>query len=63
MLQTAPTDIPDDKQKAATIAFAIYGSYKVLQDWINDPERISPAEEAERILGLAGKVCNGTAEI
>lgn len=58
MLNTALTDIQDDKQKAATIAFAIYGSYKVLQDWINDPNHISPTEETELILGLAGKACN-----
>ncbi|MGN0478442.1 MAG: TetR/AcrR family transcriptional regulator [Hominenteromicrobium sp.] len=57
MLNTALADIPDEREKAATIAFAIYGSYRVLQDWVNDPNRISPAAEAERILGLAAKVC------
>ncbi|MGM9593976.1 MAG: TetR/AcrR family transcriptional regulator [Candidatus Onthomonas sp.] len=57
MLNTALADILDEKEKAATVAFAIYGSYKVLQDWINDPERIGPAEEAELMLGLAGKAC------
>ena len=40
-----------------TVSFAIYGSYEVLQDWINAPDRIAPAEEAELILGLAGKAC------
>lgn len=50
-------EIQDEKEKAATIAFAIHGSYKVLQDWINDPERVSPEEETELILTLAGRVC------
>ena len=58
MLNTSSANIQDDKKKAATISFSIYGSYKVLQDWINAPERISPAEETELILGLAGKVCS-----
>ncbi|MGM9618884.1 MAG: TetR/AcrR family transcriptional regulator [Oscillospiraceae bacterium] len=57
MLQTALADIRDEKVKAATIAFAIHGSYRVLQDWINDPEPASPDEEAELILGLAGGTC------
>ncbi|MGN1021824.1 MAG: TetR/AcrR family transcriptional regulator [Aristaeellaceae bacterium] len=56
MLDTALADIQDAGQKAATIAFAISGSYRVLQEWINDP-RLSPAEETELILGLAGKAC------
>ena len=47
----------EDMLKTATITFAIHGSYKVLQDWINTPNRISPEEETKLILGLAGKVC------
>ncbi|MGN1003298.1 MAG: TetR/AcrR family transcriptional regulator [Oscillospiraceae bacterium] len=57
MLDEALAGIRDEKAKAATVSFAIYGSYKVLQDWINDPERADPAEETELILGLAGKTC------
>ncbi|MGN1060776.1 MAG: TetR/AcrR family transcriptional regulator [Candidatus Coproplasma sp.] len=57
MLSVALSAIEDEKIKTATITFAIYGSYKVLQDWLNNPERISPAEETELILGLAGRVC------
>ncbi|MGN0183547.1 MAG: TetR/AcrR family transcriptional regulator [Aristaeellaceae bacterium] len=65
LLNTALVDIRDEKERAATIAFAIHGSYRVLQDWINDPERVSPEAEVELILGLAGQVCNrsGTAFI
>ena len=59
MLNAALAEIQDEKEKAATIAFAIHGSYKVLQDWINDPERVSPEEETELILTLAGRVCGG----
>lgn len=57
MLNTALTEITDEQKKTATITFAIHGSYKVLQDWINTPNRISPEEETKLILGLAGKVC------
>ncbi|MGN0813763.1 MAG: TetR/AcrR family transcriptional regulator [Candidatus Coproplasma sp.] len=58
MLYVALADIQDEKIRNATIAFAIYGSYKVLQDWLNNPARVSPAEATELILGLAGRVCN-----
>lgn len=57
MLLAALAGIHDEKVKAATVAFAIYGGYKVLQDWINDAERIPPSQEAELLLELAGKVC------
>lgn len=57
MLNAALAEIQDEKEKAATIAFAIHGSYKVLQDWINDPDRVSTEEETELILTLAGRVC------
>ncbi|MGN1104032.1 MAG: hypothetical protein ACI4QI_04075 [Candidatus Coproplasma sp.] len=58
MLNVALADIQDENTKNATIAFAIYGSYRVLQEWLNNPERISPVEETELMLGLAGKVCS-----
>lgn len=57
MLNAALADVRDETAKAATVSFAIYGSYKVLQDWINDPERMPPDQEAELILGLAGRAC------
>lgn len=44
-----------DLQYAADI-FAVSGSYRLLQLWINDDHRRSAAEEAELILGLARKV-------
>ncbi|MGM9662568.1 MAG: TetR/AcrR family transcriptional regulator [Oscillospiraceae bacterium] len=57
LLDTALADIQDQREKAAITAFAIHGSYKVLQDWINDPCRADPAQETELILGLAGRAC------
>ncbi|MGN1074800.1 MAG: TetR/AcrR family transcriptional regulator [Eubacteriales bacterium] len=56
MLSSALKDIRDERDKAAAMTFAIHGSYRVLQNWINDPERADAAEEAGRILGLARKV-------
>lgn len=40
------------------VSFAIYGSYKLVQDWIAQDERRSAAETAKLILNLAGAVCN-----
>ncbi|MGN0808087.1 MAG: TetR/AcrR family transcriptional regulator [Candidatus Coproplasma sp.] len=57
MLNVALADIQDENTKNATIAFAIYGSYRVLQEWLNNLERISPVEETELMLCLAGRVC------
>ncbi|MGN1373186.1 MAG: TetR/AcrR family transcriptional regulator [Candidatus Coproplasma sp.] len=58
MLNVALSGIEDEKSKKATISFAIYGSYRVLQEWLNNPQRISPVEETELMLGLARKVCS-----
>lgn len=57
MLNAALEKITNEQEKAAIITFAIHGSYKVLQEWLNSPNRTSPAEETELILGLARKVC------
>lgn len=57
MLAEALSGIRDEKEKEATIAFAIYGSYKLLQDWVNDPNRSDAEVEAKLILALAGRVC------
>jgi len=57
MLGNALTHIRDEYEKRAVIAFAIHGSYKILQDWINDNERPPAAEEARLIITLAGRVC------
>lgn len=57
MLNAALEKITDEQEKAATITFAIHGSYKVLQEWLNSSNRTSPEEETELILGLARKVC------
>ena len=43
-------------QEIAT--FAIYGSYKLLSDWISQDIRVSPDEMAKLILSLSQAVCN-----
>lgn len=58
LLESALQDIDDPWAKQSYISFVIYGSYKILQDWLNDTRQISPAQEAELILKLAGKVCH-----
>ena len=45
------------KRKNIT-SFAIFGSWKLLLDWINNEKRISERKQAELILLLAGKVCH-----
>lgn len=57
LLQRALADCADEQERSAVIAFAIHGSYKLLCDWINDPQRISPELQTERILRLARRVC------
>ena len=57
LLHLALADCTDEPERKATVAFAIHGSYKLLCDWINDPERISPELQTERILRLARRVC------
>lgn len=57
LLDAALSGCTDPEEKQATISFAIYGSCKLLRDWINTPARISPEAEAMRILRLARRVC------
>lgn len=56
MLDMRLSDINDTRIKSATISFAIYGSYKILQDWINDENRCIPSVAAALILNLAERV-------
>lgn len=51
-------DHPDPDKKAAIITFAIHGSYRLLQEWVNRDERLPASEEAVIILELARKVCS-----
>ena len=57
LLHLALADYTDEQERRAVVAFAIHGSYKLLCDWINDPQRISPELQTERILRLARRVC------
>ena len=57
LLHLALADCKDEQERTATVAFAIHGSYKLLCDWINNPQRISPELQTERILRLARRVC------
>lgn len=56
MLDMRLGDLEDARIKKATISFAVYGSYKLLQDWINDENRCSPSAAASLILNLAERV-------
>lgn len=57
LLKVALSACEDEQERNATIAFAIHGSYKLLQDWINAPDRISAEAQAQRMLRLARRVC------
>lgn len=57
LLEAALVNCQDERKRAATISFVIHGSYKLLQDWINQEDRLPPAEETEMILDLAQRVC------
>lgn len=51
-----PDDI-DDNTRKATVAFAVYGSYRLLLEWINAEKPCPSGEEAALILRLARRVC------
>jgi len=57
LLDAALTNCRDAHKRTATISFVIHGSYKLLQDWINQEDRLPPAEQTEMMLGLAQRVC------
>jgi AcrR family transcriptional regulator len=59
LLDAALVNCPDEAVRQATVSFVIHGSYRLLQEWINQEERIGPQAEAELILGLAHRVCHG----
>lgn len=46
----------DPGEKNAAISFVIYGAFKLLEDWINEEDRLSPGEETYRILHFAERV-------
>ncbi len=49
-------DIQDDCEKNACISFVTHGSYQLLLEWLNTPNRISPEKEAALILKLARRI-------
>ena len=57
LLDAALAGCHDEQERSATISFVIHGSYRLLQDWINQDKRSSPQEQAQLILDLARKVC------
>ena len=57
LLETALVNCQDETKRKATISFVIHGSYKLLQDWINEEKRLPPKEQAEMMLALAQRVC------
>lgn len=59
LLNSALPDGIDEGERAATVAFAIHGGYRLLQDWINTPDRSPAKEQAALILQLARRVCGG----
>ena len=57
LLQASLRDCPDCGQQNAVIAFAIYGSYHLLLEWINRENRMQADQQAAVILNLARRVC------
>lgn len=60
LLRASMGSCGDARERRSAVVFAIHGSYKLLQDWLNAPERLSPAEQAALMLRLARKVCSPT---
>ena len=57
MLNAAMENCPDARQRPVAISFVMHGSYKLIQDWINAPSPLPPAEQSALILTLARRVC------
>ncbi len=57
LLDRSLQNCEDPEKKNAVIAFAVHGSCRLLQDWLNKEERVSAKDEAELILELARRVC------
>ncbi len=58
LLENALIDAHDIEYNQAAAKFIIFGSYKLIQDWINVDNRASSEEQSRLMLALAGKVCN-----
>lgn len=56
-MEAALVNCQDKSKRSATISFVIHGSYKLLQDWINEEERLPPKEQTEMMLDLAQRIC------
>lgn len=57
LLDASLKDCCDPYKKEAITSFAIHGSYRLLQEWINSDDRRSAEDEAALILELARRVC------
>lgn len=62
LLNAALGGCHDPREREATIAFTIHGSFRLLQEWINQPDRISPEEQAMLMLRLARRACGGASD-
>lgn len=58
LLSETLSNLTDPEDAKAIVSFAVYGSYKLIQDWIAQDQRSDPEVMARRILTLAGAVCN-----
>ena len=57
LLDETLADSEDRRKKEAIRYFTVFGSQRLLKEWINQEERIRPEEAAALILELAGRVC------
>lgn len=57
LFQAALTRCPTEQERAATVSFVIHGSYRLLQEWINQEERLPPDAQTALMLHLAHRAC------
>ncbi len=57
LLNEKLSDVESEAERHARISFVTYGSYQLLQEWLNTPNSISTQEEAALILSLARRIC------
>ncbi|MCD7919931.1 MAG: TetR/AcrR family transcriptional regulator [Clostridiales bacterium] len=57
LLSEKLSDVEIEEERRARISFVTYGSYQLLQEWLNAPDPVRTEEETALILKLARRIC------
>ncbi len=57
LLSEKLANVASEAERRARISFVTYGSYQLLQEWLNAPDPVGTKEETALILKLARRIC------